>query len=191
MWTRMPPRTLLTPGLNLPRAVAADAQGNVYIADAANNVVDQWNATTGQMTALVSSGLNGPAGVAVDGQGNVYIADTGDNAIREWVASTQQVSTLVSSGLSAPSGLAVDALGNVYFADRLSSWFSRQSSPHFYCNESAARKGCALNSAILNMLAPWSEAATGRKRKPGSRSALNESRRSTCVRWQQEIGSVS
>jgi sugar lactone lactonase YvrE len=112
-----PVSTLLTPGLNLPRAVAVDAQGNVYIADAANNVVDQWNATTGQMTALVSSGLNGPAGVAVDGQGNVYIADTGNNAIREWVASTQQVSTLVSSGLSAPSGLAVDALGNVYFAD--------------------------------------------------------------------------
>jgi hypothetical protein len=47
-----PVSTLLTPGLNLPRAVAVDAQGNVYIADAANNVVDQWNATTGQMTAL-------------------------------------------------------------------------------------------------------------------------------------------
>jgi sugar lactone lactonase YvrE len=105
------------PGLNLPHGIAVDAQGNIYAADSANNAVKQWNATNGQVTALVSSGLSDPTGVAVDTQGNVYIADSGNNAIREWVAATQQVTTLVSSGLSNPTGVAVDAVGNVYIAD--------------------------------------------------------------------------
>jgi sugar lactone lactonase YvrE len=111
-----PVTVLAVPGLNLPQAVAVDTQGNVYIADTANNAVKRWNAATGQVTVLVT-GLNAPAGVAVDGQGNVYIADTGNNAIREWIAGTQQVRTLVSSALNGPTGVAVDALGNVYIAD--------------------------------------------------------------------------
>jgi sugar lactone lactonase YvrE len=112
-----PVTTLVSSGLNLPQATAADALGNVYIADTANNAVEQLNIATGQFTPLVSSGLNAPAGVAVDSHGNVYIADTGNDAVREWIASTQQMSTLVPSGLSGPIGLAVDAQGNVYIAD--------------------------------------------------------------------------
>ena len=109
--------TVLSSGLNGPTGVAIDSSGNIYIADAGNNAVKEWNATSQQVTTLVSSGLNNPYGVAVDGSGNVYIADVGNNAVKEWNASTQQVTTLVSSGLSSPVAVAVDATGNVYIVD--------------------------------------------------------------------------
>jgi len=120
--------TLISTGLNAPRGLAVDGQGNVYIADSLNNAIKEWNASTGQVNALVSSGLDSPAGVAVDGYGNVYIADTTNNAIKEWNAGTGQVSTLVTWGLSSPVGLAVDGQGNVYFSDTghgdLDEWFA-------------------------------------------------------------------
>lgn len=112
-----PVTTLISSGLNAPRGLAVDGQGNVYIADSLNNAIKQWNAGTGQVNTLVSSGLNTPSGVAVDTYGNVYIADTSNNAIKEWNAGNGQVTTLVSSGLSGPAGVGVDGMGNVYFSD--------------------------------------------------------------------------
>ena len=99
------------------RDLAVDGAGNVYTADANNNAIKKWTASSATLTTLVSSGLKQPCGVAVDGAGNVYIADTGNNAIKKWVASNGEVTNLVSSGLNGPNGVAVDRAGNVYFAD--------------------------------------------------------------------------
>jgi uncharacterized repeat protein (TIGR01451 family) len=109
--------TLVSSGVSAPKGVAVDSVGNVYIADVGKNAIEEWNASTQQVSTLVSTGMNGPEGVAVDASGNVYIADTGNSAIEEWNASTQQVTTLVSTGLTGPKGVAVDASGNVYIAD--------------------------------------------------------------------------
>ncbi|HEV2695425.1 MAG TPA: BACON domain-containing carbohydrate-binding protein [Verrucomicrobiae bacterium] len=108
---------LVYSGLNMPRCVAADGAGNVYIADTGNNAIKEWVAASNGVITLVSSGLNQPNSVAVDGMGNVYIADTGNNQIKEWVAASNTVITLVASGLSSPRGVAVDSTGNVYIAD--------------------------------------------------------------------------
>ncbi|HTT63609.1 MAG TPA: BACON domain-containing carbohydrate-binding protein [Bryobacteraceae bacterium] len=108
--------TAIGQGLSKPYAVALDAAGNLYVADAWTNTIEQWSPVTQQMTPLVSSGLNRPHGVALDGQGNVYIADTYNNAIEEWNPGTG-LTTLISSGLNAPMGVAVDVQGNVYVAD--------------------------------------------------------------------------
>jgi sugar lactone lactonase YvrE len=97
--------------------VAVDGAGNLYVANYGSNAIEEWNASTQQLTTLVSSGLSHPWAVAVDGAGNVYIADYGNSAIKEWNATTQQVSTLVSAGVAQPQGVAVDGPGNVYFAD--------------------------------------------------------------------------
>jgi sugar lactone lactonase YvrE len=75
-----------------PRQVAADAAGNLYVADARNARVRRWDAATGTVTTVVGTGapgtprdgelallsaLNEPSGVALDAAGNLYIADTG------------------------------------------------------------------------------------------------------------------
>ncbi len=111
-----PVTTVVSSGLQAPRGMAIDAQGNVYIADSLNNAIEVLNATSHTITTLVS-GLNRPSGVAVDRLGNVYIADTNNNAIKKWTASSQTVTTLASVGLSLPVGIAVDSSGNVYFSD--------------------------------------------------------------------------
>ena len=110
------PVTTLASGLNSPTGMAVDGAGNLYFSNAILGTIQEWNATTQQVTTLVSSGLSGPQGVAVDSLGDVYIADTGNSAIKEWNFSTQEVATLVS-GLNGPMGVAVDIFGNVYIAD--------------------------------------------------------------------------
>lgn len=103
--------------LSRPFGIAVDASGNVYIADANNNVVREVNAATGTISVVAGdytvgySGDNGPAsaselnspnGVAIDLAGNLYIADTGNNAIRVVNISTGSITTLAGDGSGKP-----------------------------------------------------------------------------------------
>ena len=136
------PRTAL---LNLPHGLAADALGNWYVADTANNRVRKVQ-PGGNLFTIAGNGnasyfgdggpgtmgsVNQPQGVAADAAGNVYIADTLNHAVRK-VTPDGVIRTLAGTGnpgysgdggpanqarLSLPSAVAVDANGNVYVAD--------------------------------------------------------------------------
>ena len=115
--------------LSDPVGVAVDSSGNLYIADAANNVVRK--VANGTITTIAGSNsagagysgdgagatgaqLSDPVAVAVDSSGNVYIADGGNNVIRE--VSGGNIST-VAVGFTHPDGIVVDRAGNLYIAD--------------------------------------------------------------------------
>ena len=85
--------------LAAPSAVAADASGNVYIADASAHYIYKLD-TSGNLTVFAGVGhprehpvndrgsatlaaFNFPSGIAVDKTGNVYIADTVNYLIRK------------------------------------------------------------------------------------------------------------
>ncbi len=114
---------------NAPEFVM-DNGGNVYIADAAGNRVEevpgasgtQWGISmtagdiytiagspagaageSGNGTAASASLLNHPEYVAVDSSGNLYIADTGNNRVVEIPASTGQIEVVAGTG-SAGTG---------------------------------------------------------------------------------------
>ena len=86
---------LSTP-LNVPRSMAFDAQGNLYVVDLGKYEVYKIG-TDGNLTVIAgtgtqgaytlgpatSSALNYPAGIAVDSADNVYIADVGNNVIEK------------------------------------------------------------------------------------------------------------
>lgn len=123
-----------------PFGVATDASGNVYVADAGNNLIriitpaGLVSTFAGRGAAGAANGkdtatFNSPLGVAVDGSGNVYVADYGNNLIRK-ITPAGVVSTLAGTGAAGadngagniatfnlPEGVAVDAAGNVYVAD--------------------------------------------------------------------------
>ena len=65
---------------NSPAGIAADADGNLYIADLKNNAVRRVTAL-GEVSTY-ATGLNEPSGVAVDDKGVVYIADTRNHVIK-------------------------------------------------------------------------------------------------------------
>lgn len=124
-----------------PYSVAADTNGNVYVADRGNNMIRKIT-SAGVVTTLAGSTTSGsadgvgtlasfyaPSGVAVDASGNVYVADLGNNMIRK-ITSTGVVSTLAGSttagssdgagvlaSFNAPYDVAVDVNANVYVAD--------------------------------------------------------------------------
>lgn len=130
---------------NFPEGVAVDLAGNLYIADAKNNVVRKVGAND-TVTTFAGTGvagysgdggtakaarLNHAAGVAVDASGNVYIADQNNYTVRK-VSSTGIITSLAGNGaagyngdggrasvaqLNSPTSVAVDGLGQVYIAD--------------------------------------------------------------------------
>ncbi len=134
-----------TTSLNNPFGVAADAAGNVYIADNLNNRIRKVNAS-GIITTIAGTGSAGYSGdggpataadlfqpwdIAVDGAGNVYFADLYNSRIRK-INTGGIISTVAGNGtfgyfgdggmatlayLNGASGIAVDATGNLYICD--------------------------------------------------------------------------
>lgn len=81
-----------------PSGVAADAAGNIYVADYGNNRIRKISADTGIMTTIAGNGSSGSSG---DG------------------------GSALDAGLAGPWAVAVDASGNVFTAEWITSTLGR------------------------------------------------------------------
>jgi len=118
------------PDVNGPEGIAADGQGNVFVADPVNSRIEKFDNNGNFLSTLGSQGtgdgqfLNAEE-VAVDQQGNVFVPDNQQNV----GGPTNQVSKFDSNGkflfkwggtgldpgmFNYPAGVAVDKQGNIY-----------------------------------------------------------------------------
>jgi sugar lactone lactonase YvrE len=130
-----------------PSALALDAAGNLFVADADHHCVRRIDAQTGVITRVAGTGtagysgdggaaraakLNVPYDVAFDRDGNLLIADSYNNVIRRVDGQTGLISTVAGTGeygfggdrgparaakLAFPIRVAVDASNNLFIAD--------------------------------------------------------------------------
>ena len=112
--------------ISLPRDVALDADGSLYIADGANNRIRKVD-PDGTITTVAGTGstefsgdggpahlanLSMPYSIALDREGNLYIVDTGNRRVRKLNASTGIITTVAgngSYGFSGDGGPAIHA----------------------------------------------------------------------------------
>jgi len=132
--------------LNDPGGLAMDAAGNLYIADAGNNMIRKVAASTHTISTVAGNGSAGysgdggaaaaaklynPCSVAVNAAGELYIADILNNVVRK--VSGGMITTFAGTGtpgnsgdggaavsatMRYPSGVSVDISGDVYIADQ-------------------------------------------------------------------------
>ncbi len=129
--------------LDLPRGVAVDSEGDLYIADTGNNSVRK--VSNGLVTTVAGNGTSGysgdngpatsaqlsyPVAVAADSAGNLYIADDFNGRIRK--VSNGQIGTVAGDGTAGSTGddgpatsgqlwnpwdAVTDSAGSLYIAD--------------------------------------------------------------------------
>jgi sugar lactone lactonase YvrE len=131
----------------VPYGVAVDSQGNLFIADTANNRIRRVDSATGLLSTVagngvggfggdggpaVSAGLYSPWGVILDTAGSFFIADYRNQRVRKVDGSTGVISTVAGTGIASysgdggpailadlhgPSSVAKDGAGNLYIGD--------------------------------------------------------------------------
>lgn len=121
-----------------PADVALDAAGNLYVADAANNLIRMvtqagvvstiaGNPTNSGTSSILT--LSNPTGIAIDRSGNIFVANFLNNNILQLNA-TGEINLYAGTGAAGntngpaanatfyfPRSVAIDAFKNVYVAD--------------------------------------------------------------------------
>jgi sugar lactone lactonase YvrE len=137
--------------LCLPRGIAVDALGNLYIADTWNSCVREVSHATGVITTIAGCGAAGysgdggqataacldePYGLTLDNAGNLFIADSMNSCIRKVNLTTGLITTVAGTGQGGASGnggqagsatlffptdVVVDSAGNLLISDHFNS----------------------------------------------------------------------
>ena len=108
--------------LNVPRGVAVDSSGNIYITDTNGHRVRKVMVSSGNIDTIAGTGtsgsgegngdggaassalLNNPNGIAIDSSGNLYIADYAAHRVRKVDAASGNIETIAGTGASGNTG---------------------------------------------------------------------------------------
>jgi DNA-binding beta-propeller fold protein YncE len=107
--------------LHQPRGVALTPSGNVWVADFANDRVQEFSPALSFVRALGAAGdlpgeFKQPSAIAVGPSGDIYVADTWNHRVQVFASDGAFVRE-IKAGFYGPRGVAVDTKGDVYVTD--------------------------------------------------------------------------
>jgi sugar lactone lactonase YvrE len=181
---------------DVPTGVAVDSSGNVYVADAGNNVIRKIT-SSGVVTTIAglagtagsvdgtgaAANFSQPFGVAVDSAGNIYVSDFGNNSIRKitpgavvtTLAGTEGVtSTNYVDGLPSNPGSADGTGGDASFSQP--AGITIDSSGNLYVADSANNTIRKITSAGVVTTLAGLAGTTGSTDGTGSAARFNAPR---------------
>jgi len=111
----------------LPRAIAFDKEGFLYVADESELKLKKYDLQGRLQTSWGDAGrafkaLKKPSGIAIDGQGFIYVTDADAACVMKFSKNGKFVSKWGKQGakpneLMGPLGIAIDRSGDIYVAD--------------------------------------------------------------------------
>ena len=100
--------------LNIPRGLAVDAKGNLWVANAGTNSILAFNPGYKQLTAdTITAGVSEPTGVAFDSLGNLWVSNYEPASVTEYTNGVQDTGSTIT-GIPAATALAIDGLDNLW-----------------------------------------------------------------------------
>ncbi|HTW42954.1 MAG TPA: LamG-like jellyroll fold domain-containing protein [Solirubrobacteraceae bacterium] len=113
--------------LRFPADVAVDADGDVWVADAGNNRIEEFSPTGEYLRQLGTAGsgegqLQDPTALALDSAGDVWVADAGNHRVDEFSEHGEYIRSLGTLGtgegqLEYLGGIALNGHGDVWVSD--------------------------------------------------------------------------
>ena len=112
------PNGFTVAGMARPAAIAVDANGNIFTANA-NNSVTKLTSSGAFAAQLVNGGLGTPFSVAIDGAQNVWVSNVSGPSVSKFSNSGTAASSVgyTGGGLASPYWIALDANGNAWVAN--------------------------------------------------------------------------
>ena len=114
-----------TGNMSAPSALAADASGNIWIANKTGNTVTELSQNG---TLLSGSGyvnhLNAPTALAFDSRNNLWITNSGNNTLSVLYGTSPlaaNLSPFSGGGMSSPNGIAFDSLGHGWVSNNVAA----------------------------------------------------------------------
>jgi hypothetical protein len=146
-------------GLNAPAALAVDASGNVWAANAANSTLSELNSTgvaLSPVTGFTGGGLNGPSSLALDFNGTVWVTNRNGNNVSLFNSSGAPLpaSPLNGGGLNAPSAIAIDEDGGAWITNSGNNSISNFSSSFLTISPSTGYTGGGLSQPTAIAINP-------------------------------------
>lgn len=105
--------------LNAPSAVAADASGNIWIANSGANTLTELAHNGSVLSGTgYTNFLNAPSSVAISTDGTVWVTNGGNNTVSRFTAAGSAYAAPYSGGgLSSPSAIAFDSTGTAWITN--------------------------------------------------------------------------